>query len=46
MTNSPASFIRPADRIASFKPYYFVQLGQKIAELREQGVNIIRLDIG
>ncbi len=44
MSNS--SFIKPADRIADFKPYFFAQLTKKFAELRERGVKIIRLDIG
>lgn len=40
------AFIRPADRIASFKPYFFAQLNQKIAALKAKGVDIIRLDMG
>ena len=40
------SFVQPADRIASFKPYFFAQLNQKIAALKNQGVDIIRLDVG
>ncbi len=37
---------RPADRIAQFKPYYFATLNQKLAQLRNQGVDVIRLDMG
>lgn len=40
------SFIKPADRIASFKPYFFAQLSQRLAALRAGGMNIIRLDMG
>ena len=36
----------PSDRIAGFKPYFFVQLSQKITELKSMGVDIIRLDMG
>ena len=39
-------FIHPADRIANFKPYFFASLNQKIANLRSQGLDIIRLDMG
>lgn len=49
MTSSLAptpSFIRPADRIADFKSYFFADLNKVIAGLRASGVNIIRLDIG
>ncbi len=37
---------QPADRIASFKPYFFAQLNQKINELRAKNVDVIRLDMG
>jgi LL-diaminopimelate aminotransferase len=40
------SFIRPADRIASFKPYFFASLNLKLASLRAGGVDVIRLDMG
>jgi LL-diaminopimelate aminotransferase len=40
------SFIKPADRIASFKPYYFATLSKKIAILQENGIDIIRIDMG
>jgi LL-diaminopimelate aminotransferase len=36
----------PAERIASFKPYFFASLNQRITELRAQGKDIIRLDMG
>lgn len=45
-TASQASFIQPAERIASFKPYFFASLTQKIAALKAIGVDIIRLDMG
>ncbi len=40
------SFIKPADRIAEFKPYYFASLAKKITALQEQGVDIIKIDMG
>jgi LL-diaminopimelate aminotransferase len=40
------SFIQPAERIASFKPYFFASLTQRLAVLRAKGVDIIRLDMG
>ncbi len=40
------SFIQPADRIASFKPYFFASLNQKIATLKANGMDVIRLDMG
>ena len=39
-------FIKPADRIASFKPYFFASLAQKLASLKAQGMDIIRIDMG
>jgi LL-diaminopimelate aminotransferase len=41
-----ASFIKPSDRIASFKPYYFAMLAKKISRLQELGVDIIKIDMG
>lgn len=38
--------IKPADRIAGFKPYFFASLNQKISQLRAKGASIIRLDMG
>lgn len=38
--------IRPADRIVTFKPYFFASLNQKITALKKNGVDVIRLDIG
>lgn len=45
MTTSP-SFIHPAERIASFKPYFFASLNRKIADLKARGVDVIRIDMG
>lgn len=45
-TNTKPSFIQPARRITSFKPYFFATLNQKFAELKARGVDIIRLDMG
>ena len=38
--------MQPADRIASFGAYFFAQLGKRIAALRAEGRDIIRIDIG
>lgn len=38
--------INPADRISDFKPYFFAQLNNRIEELKRQGVDVIRLDMG
>jgi LL-diaminopimelate aminotransferase len=40
------SFIRPAQRIASFKPYFFATLNNKIAGLKKKNVDVIRIDMG
>ncbi len=38
--------MQPAHRIASIPPYFFARLGKTIAELRAQGVDVIRMDMG
>ena len=38
--------MQPAKRLSNLPPYLFAQLGQRIAKLRAQGVDVIRLDIG
>ncbi|HVP20529.1 MAG TPA: aminotransferase class I/II-fold pyridoxal phosphate-dependent enzyme [Anaerolineaceae bacterium] len=43
---APVSFIKPSTRIASFKPYFFAVLTDKINQLKTQNVDIIRLDMG
>jgi LL-diaminopimelate aminotransferase len=40
------NFIQPADRIASFKPYYFASLSQKFASLKARGIDVVRIDMG
>ena len=45
MTNSTPNFT-PAERISSFKPYFFATLGKKLAELKGKGMDVIRIDIG
>jgi LL-diaminopimelate aminotransferase len=45
MVNPTQSF-RPADRIASFKPYFFAALNQKITALKARKIDVIRLDMG
>jgi LL-diaminopimelate aminotransferase len=37
---------QPAQRIASFKPYFFAALNQKLMALKAKGADIIRLDMG
>jgi len=44
--NQNKSISRPAERIASFKPYYFASLSQKITELKALGMDVIRIDMG
>lgn len=38
--------MQPAKRLSNLPPYLFARLGQRIAELQAQGVDVIRLDIG
>ncbi|MFH1446920.1 MAG: aminotransferase class I/II-fold pyridoxal phosphate-dependent enzyme [Chloroflexota bacterium] len=38
--------IKPADRIANVKPYFFSTLNKKIDQLQKQDVDVIRLDMG
>ena len=38
--------MKQANRIANIPPYFFARLGQKIAQLRKEGRDIIRVDIG
>jgi LL-diaminopimelate aminotransferase len=38
--------MRQANRIANLPPYFFAQLGKRIAQLRKEGMDIIRIDIG
>ena len=37
---------KPADRISRLKPYFFADLGKRIAGLRAKGADVVRLDIG
>ena len=39
-------FIEPAERVKMFKPYFFASLGKKIAKMRSEGRDIIRIDVG
>jgi LL-diaminopimelate aminotransferase len=43
---STQTFIRPSQRIASFKPYFYAALNEKIASLKAKNVDVIRLDMG
>ncbi len=38
--------IKPADRIANFKPYFFASLNQQIAALQAKKMDVIRVDMG
>jgi len=38
--------MRQANRIANLPPYFFAGLGKRIAQLRKEGRDIIRLDMG
>ncbi len=40
------TFIRPSERIAGFKPYFYAALNEKIAALKARNVDVIRLDMG
>lgn len=42
--NTP--IFKPANRIAGFKPYFFASLSKKLTELRKNGMDVIRIDIG
>ncbi|MCE5207615.1 MAG: aminotransferase class I/II-fold pyridoxal phosphate-dependent enzyme [Chloroflexi bacterium] len=39
-------FVKPAERISAFKPYFFSILGKKIKDLQSHGLDVIRLDMG
>jgi LL-diaminopimelate aminotransferase len=45
-THISQSKIKPADRITAFTSYFFAALDQKILELQENDVDVIRLDKG
>lgn len=38
--------LKPAERIAHIKPYFFADLGKRIAAMRAKGADVVRLDIG
>jgi len=38
--------MRPSERMGTIKPYFFAKLGVRIAEMRAQGTDVIRLDMG
>lgn len=44
--NKTTAFVPPAHRISSFEPYFFASLGKKIAQMKKQGTDVIRIDIG
>ncbi len=44
--NKNTAFVPPAHRISSFEPYFFASLGKKIAQMKKQGTDVIRIDMG
>lgn len=40
------SFISPSKRIAEFKPYFFEILNNEISQLKKDGKDVIRIDMG
>ena len=44
--NKINAFVPPAHRISSFEPYFFASLGKKINQLRSNGMDVIRIDMG
>jgi LL-diaminopimelate aminotransferase len=42
----PVSWLKPAERVAKLKPYFFSLIRKRLDELRARGVDIIRLDMG
>jgi LL-diaminopimelate aminotransferase len=38
--------MQPADRISNSTPYFFAELGKRINQLKADGVDVIRLDMG
>jgi LL-diaminopimelate aminotransferase len=43
---STQTIFSPAKRISSLQPYYFAALQEQLAQLKRQGVDVIRVDIG
>lgn len=37
---------KPAERIAQIKPYFFADLGKRIATMKAKGADVVRMDIG
>jgi LL-diaminopimelate aminotransferase len=44
--NKLNAFMPPAKRISSFEPYFFASLGKKISQLKQKGLEVIRIDMG
>lgn len=40
------NFIKPANRIANIQPYFFASLEQTLNQLRSEGMDVIRIDMG
>lgn len=40
------AMFKPAERIAQIKPYFFADLGKRVAAMKAKGADIIRMDIG
>ena len=44
--NNKNAFLPSAQRISSFEPYFFASLGNRISQLKQKGVDVIRIDMG
>lgn len=40
------NMFKPSERIAAIKPYFFADLGKRIAAMKAKGADVVRLDIG
>ncbi|MCL5429058.1 MAG: aminotransferase class I/II-fold pyridoxal phosphate-dependent enzyme [Chloroflexi bacterium] len=40
------AMFKPAERIAHIKPYFFADLGKRIAAMKAKGADVVRMDIG
>jgi len=40
------AMVKPAERIARIEPYFFADLGKRIAAMKGKGADVIRMDIG
>src|SRR3970040_2951258 len=40
------AMVKPAERIARIEPYFFADLGKRIAAIKAKAADVIRMDIG